>query len=190
MSHFLIPETARVAPLIANATPIDQVVQIVCALQEAMSHCEFDAADPQLHATIHDWTGMVITHQQIIRGIAAYEANRDWWHDTQGLARCNVLQLLFIDAELAKLNVRRSEIRDQLADFVAQHGPLTIAGVATVRMMETFTKVSYDTKHVEQVVAELFGAGHTRLAQTLEECRKQTKIPAHIQIKRVKSAYA
>jgi predicted membrane chloride channel (bestrophin family) len=190
MSHFLIPETARVAPLIANATPIDQVVQIVCALQEAMSHCVVDAADPQLQATIHDWTGMVISHQQLMRGIAAYVANREWWHDTQGLARCNMLQLLFIDAELAKLNARRGEVRNQLADFVAQHGSLTIAGVATVRMMEKLTKVSYDAKQVDQVMATLFAAGHNSFAQTLEGCRKQTNVPAHIQIKRAKSAYA
>jgi hypothetical protein len=101
-----------------------------------------------------------------------------------------MLQLLFIDAELAKLNTRRSEVRDQLADFVAQHGSLTIAGVATVRMMEKLTKVSYDAKQVDQVMATLFAAGHNSFAQTLEKCRKQTNIPAHIQIKRAKSAYA
>ena len=190
MSHFLIPETARVAPLIANATPIDQVVQIVCALQEATTRDVFNASDPHLQATIHDWTGQVISHQQLMRGIAAYVANRAWWHDTQGLARCNMLQLLLIDAELAKLNMRRREVRDQLADFVAQHGPLKIAGVATVRMMEKLTKVSYDAKQVDQVVADLFGAGHNSFAQTLEGCRKQTNVPAYIQLKRVKSEYA
>jgi predicted membrane chloride channel (bestrophin family) len=190
MSHFLIPETARVAPLIANATPIDQVVQIVCALQEATSRDVFNASNPQLQATIHEWTGQVISHQQLMRGIGAYVANRAWWHDTQGLARCNMLQLLLIDAELAELNMRRREVRDQLADFVAQHGPLKIAGVATVRMMEKLTKVSYDAKQVDQVVADLFGAGHNSFAQTLKGCRKQTNVPAYIQLKRSKSEYA
>jgi predicted membrane chloride channel (bestrophin family) len=190
MSHFLIPETARVAPLIANATPIDQVVQIVCALQEATSRDVFNASNPQLQATIHEWTGQVISHQQLMRGIGAYVANRAWWHDTQGLARCNMLQLLLIDAELAELNMRRREVRDQLADFVAQHGPLKIAGVATVRMMEKLTKVSYDAKQVDQVVAALIGAGHNSFAQTLEGCRKQTNVPAYIQLKRSKSEYA
>jgi len=184
MSHFLIPDTARVAPLIANATPIDHVVQIVCAVYEATSRDVFHATDPQLHVTIHEWTGQVITHEQLMRGIAAYVANRAWWHDIHGLARCNMLQLLLIDAELAKLNMRRSEIRDQLADFVTQHGPLKIAGVASVRMLNQRTHVSFDAKHVAQVISALKDAGQTRFATLLEACRKQTNIPAHIQIKR------
>jgi hypothetical protein len=43
---------------------------------------------------------------------------------------------------------------------------------------------------LNQVMATLFTAGHNSFAQTLEGCRKQTNIPAHIQIKRSKSEYA
>lgn len=82
------------------------------------------------------------------------------------------------------MNARRGELRNQLLHFVAQHGSLTIVGIATARLLEQLSKVSYAAKHVDQVRADLRVAGHDCFAQMLAECRKQTNILAHIQIKK------
>jgi hypothetical protein len=184
MPHLLIPATVPVASLLAYDSSIEYMVQIVCAILEAQLPGLQDGDRAQVADLIHEWTGRVITPAQLHGGIAAYMANLAWWQSRRGQAQCMLWQVMLIDDELAKLNARRSELRQQLMYEVTQHGSFTIAGVATVRLMEQRMNVHFDAKQVEQVIAELWNAGQTRFATLLEECRKWTNVPAHIQIKR------
>lgn len=93
-------------------------------------------------------------------------------------------ELVEVENELKTLEDRKLAIRTSLAELVtAAGGRIAIEGVAVASMSKPSTRVSYDAKAIDTIMAKALADGDIHTANALAAARTESTTKGHLIVK-------
>lgn len=93
-------------------------------------------------------------------------------------------ELAELENEIKELDARKLAVRTSLAELVtAAGGRIAVEGVAVASMSKPSTRVSYDAKAVDTIMAKALADGDVHTANALAAARSETTTKGHLIVK-------
>ena len=93
-------------------------------------------------------------------------------------------ELAELENEIKELDARKLAVRTSLAELVtAAGGRIAVEGVAVASMSKPSTRVSYDAKAVDTIMAKALADGDVHTANALAAARTESSTKGHLIVK-------